>query len=207
MDIWVLVIIGITIIIGALIFYETKKSNYQRDKSEREFWDRESQANSTRRKDISYLNYIEIPLDTLPLSSCEDEEITEYQNTIKTMASKKVLNLSGKSNTDIKMEYGVANLPILSEYDNNYTTTINTLTRWGSRLFELNLNEDAITVLEFGISIGSDISRNYYMLADYYRKNNQPEEIDRLITIAEGITSIMGKSIVTKLNEIRSYCE
>ena len=76
MDIWVLVIIGITIIIGALIFYETKKANYQKDKSEREFWDRESQANSTRRKDISYLNYIEIPLDKLPLSSCEDEEIT-----------------------------------------------------------------------------------------------------------------------------------
>ena len=207
MDIWVLVIIGITAILGALIFYESKKSSYQHDKSEREFWDRESQANATRRKDISYLNYIEIPLDKLPLSPCDDEEITEYQNTIKSLASAKILNLSGMTNTDIKLEYGVANLTILSEYDNNYTTTINTLTRWGARLFELNMDEDAVTVLEYAISIGSDISRNYYMLADYYRKNNRPEEIDRLITSAESISSIMGKSIVTKLNEIRSYCE
>lgn len=207
MDIWVLVIIGITVVLGALIFYESKKSSYQRDKSEREFWDRESQANATRRKDISYLNYIEIPVDKLPLSSCDDEEITEYQNTIKGLASAKILNLSGMTNTDIKLEYGVANLTILSEYDNNYTTTINTLTRWGARLFELNMNEDAVTVLEYAISIGSDISRNYYMLADYYRKNNRPEEIDRLITSAESISSIMGNSIITKLNEIRSYCE
>ena len=31
-----------------------------------------------------------------------------------------ILNLSGKTNTDLKMEYGPANLPFLTECDNNF---------------------------------------------------------------------------------------
>lgn len=206
-DIWVLVIIGITVILGALIFYENKKSSLYRERKEQQFWDRESKANSTRRKDITYLNYIEIPLSELPLSPCDDEEITEYQNIIQNMSTKKLLNLNGKTNTDLKLEYGVANLSILSEYDNNYTTTINTLTRWGKRLFDIGQDENAVTVLEYNLSIGSDISHNYYMLADYYRKTGKPEEIDRLISLAENTNTLMSQAIITKLKEIRGYCE
>ena len=194
------------LVIGALIFYKCKKATHESKNDNQLFWDRENRANSTRKQDISTLDYITIPLDRLPLSPNEDEEVTEYQQTIKDLSTKQILNLSGKTNTDLKLEYGVANLTILSEYDNNYTTLINTLARWGARLIKLEQIMDAITVLEYGIEVNTDISRNFYMLAEHYVSTNQPDKIDALLQKAEGISSIMKPSIIKKLTEYRNSC-
>lgn len=201
------IIVLCTIIIGFVIFYERKKSDRNQSEVSRKFWEREEQSNFTRKKDISYLNYISIPLDKLPMAPNNDDEITEYQQSIAHLSQCKILNLTGCSNTDLKLEYGVANLTVLTEYDNNYSTLVNTLARWGHRLFQLNMESEAVAVLEYGISIGTDVSRNFYMLADYYRQKGNSAEIDRLIAQADKITSIMKPSILKKLNEIRSYCD
>jgi hypothetical protein len=134
------------------------------------------------------------------MSPSKDDEVSEYQQIITNLSTKHILNLSDKTNTDLKLEYGVANLTILSDYDNNYTTLINTLARWGARLFQLEENTDAITVLEYGIEIGTDISRNFILLAEYYSSMGRIDEIDRLIEKADNINSIMKPSIIKKLN-------
>ena len=41
---------------------------------------------------------------------------------IEALKEKKILNLSGFTNTDLKLEYGVGNLTELTDYDNNYVT-------------------------------------------------------------------------------------
>ena len=200
------VIVLCTIVIGLLIMYESKKSSRKNAEAKSRFWSREHEANSTRKKDISNLDYISIDLERLPMSPSADEEVLEYQQTIQSLSSKLILNLSGKSNTDLKLEYGVANLTVLSEYDNNYTTLINTLARWGARLFQLGNTDDAITVLEYGIEIGTDISRNFYLLAEHYAGMNRVDEIERLIQKADNITSIMKPSIIRKLTEYKDSC-
>lgn len=200
------VIVLCTIVICVLIFYENQKFKHKNDEAKRRFWSKEQEANSTRKKDISNLDYIPIDLARLPMSPATDEEVLEYQQTIQSLSSKLILNLSGKSNTDLKLEYGVANLTVLSEYDNNYTTLINTLARWGSRLFQLGNTEDAVTVLEYGIELGTDISRNFYLLAEHYAKMNRTDEIDRLLQKAENITSLMKPSIIRKLTEYKDSC-
>lgn len=201
------IIVLCTIIIGFVIFYERKKSDRNQSEGSRKFWEREEKSNFTRKKDISFLNYITIPLDKLPMISVDDDEITEYQECITNLSQCKILNLTGYSNTDLKLEYGVANLTILTEYDNNYNTLINVIAKWGHRLFQLNMESDAVRVLEYGISIDTDVSRNYYLLADYYRQKGEISEIDRLIDKADKITTLMKPSIMKKLNEIRSYCD
>lgn len=206
MENWGPIIFLSTVIIGFVIFYERKKSDHKNAESKRRFWEREEKANFVRKKDISNLNYIIIPIDTLPLNE-KDEELCEYQNTIRHLADRKILNLTGLSNTDLKMEYGVANLPILTEYDDNYTTLVNTIAKWGARFFALNMTSKAITVLEYGISIGSDVSRNYYLLADYYCKMSRPDEIDRLINCADKLDTLMKPSLIKKLQEIRQKCQ
>ena len=200
------VIVLCTLVIGLLIMYESKKSRHKTDEKNSRFWAREREANTTRKKDISNLDYIFIPTDRLPMSPNADEEVTEYQQTLQSLSTKLILNLSGKTNTDLKLEYGVANLTALSEYDNNYTTLVNTLARWGARLFQLGNTSDAITVLEYGIEVGSDISRNFYLLAEHYAKMNRPDEIERLLQKAENITSMMKPSIIKKLNEYKDSC-
>lgn len=199
------VIFFCTVIIGLLVMYEVRKSNSAKQASKDDFWSREARANTVRRKDISYLNYIEIPYDKLPFKETEDDELLEYHNTINKLKDKKILNLSEYSNTDLKEKYGVANLTVLSEYDDNFARLVNTLTKWGARLIDMDCPEDATTVLEYSICIGSDISRGYVLLADLYRKNNEVAKLDSLIEKANTLNSLMKPSLLNKLAEIRSY--
>lgn len=189
------------------IYYHRKKDDRRRERAKQQFWDREAEANTVRRKDLTFLNYLNIPLNSLPMSDTGDDEISEYQDTVRRLSGKRILNLNGLSNTDLKMEYGAANLPDLTEYDNNYITLVNILAKWGARLIELERYDDAVAVLEYGISIKSDVSRNFYLLADEYRRRNEPDKIDALTEAAGQLESIMKKPILQKLAEIRSYCE
>lgn len=206
MENWGPIIFFSTVIIGFVIFYERKKSDQINAESKRRFWEREEKSNFVRKKDISNLDYISIPVDRLPLNET-DEELCEYQNTILHLAERKILNLTGMTNTDLKMEYGVANLPLLTEYDDNYTTLVNTIAKWGARFFALNMTSQAITVLEYGITIKTDVSRNYLLLADYYCEMNRPDEVERLIKCAEQIDTLIKPSLIKKLNEIREKCQ
>ncbi len=200
-------ILGCLLILCFEIFYHRKKDDKQRAESKKKFWDKEREANSVRKKDITFLNYIEVPLDKLPFIETDDDELNEYQNCIRSLADKRILNLNGISNTDLKLEYGAANLTALGEYDNNYNTLTSIIAKWGARLIALDMRDNAITVLEYGISIGSDVSRGYYLLADEYRKMGRPDDIDRLIDEAEKLNSIMKKPILAKLNELRGYLD
>ena len=209
------VILFCTIIIGMLILYECKKHSRKSDSAKASFWAREARANTVRRKDISNLNYINIPDSVIPsdispdLCTCKcyiisDDEINEYRTTLLNLQARKILNLSGLTNTDLKEKYGVANLSALSEYDENYITLVNIIARCGARLIEIGNCSLAAVILEYGISIGTDVSRNYYMLAELYRKDNNITGINSLIESADKLDSIMKAPILSKLNEIKA---
>ena len=191
-----------TAIIGAFMIFGFKKSSRDNSQRKESFWDRERRANVSRRKDISSLNYISIPLNQLPFIDTDDDEILEYHKSINRLATMKILNLTGITNTELKEQYGVANLTELTDYDNNYTTLVNTIARWGARLIELEYIDEAVTILEYGLSVGTDVSRNYLLLADIYRTRGEYDRIDALITRATTLKSLMKNSILTKLNEI-----
>lgn len=192
-----------TAILGAFMIFGFKKSSRDNSQRKETFWDRERRANVSRRKDISSLNYISIPLNQLPFVDTDDDEILEYHRSINRLATMKILNLTGITNTELKERYGVANLTELTDYDNNYTTLVNTIARWGARLIELDYIDEAITILEYGLSVGTDVSRNYLLLADIYRTRGEYDRIDALIIRATALKSLMKNSILTKLNEIR----
>ena len=92
-----------------------------------EYLKKESDANFSRKKDISNLNYIVIPLDSLPIGAHPEVDFSQFEDVITDLSTKQILNLNGISNTDLKIMYGAANLNALSEFDNNYTTLITTL--------------------------------------------------------------------------------
>ena len=168
----------------------------------KEFWDREEQANSIRKQDISQLEYITIPLDVLPFKDTNDTKLSEYQDTVRSLSEYKILNLTGISNTDLKLQYGAANLEALSLADQRFTTLARTLASWGTYLYDMGDIAGATTVLEFGIDCRSDVSANYLTLARIY-KESCPERIDELKTIAEGLNSLTKNSILSGLDEIK----
>lgn len=182
--------------------YEFKKGSRRSRQIESSFWENERVANTTRKKDIEHLNYITIPLQILPFFENIDKELEIYQNTIRGLSSKKILNLTGLSNTELKKEYGAANLPALTEYDDNFSQLASTIAKWGSRLMELGYTNEAVTVLKFGIECGTDVTANYTLLAKYYKSCNNREALDELTASAEKLNSLTQKTIVSKLTAI-----
>ena len=113
-----------------------------------------------------------------------------------------IVNFSGITNTDLKLRYGAANLPLLTEYDQNYTTLARTLQQWAVLLHKANENSAAITVLEYAMETGTDIRGSFELLARLYIMTGTPEKIDTLKEKANAITTIMRGPILRILDNV-----
>jgi hypothetical protein len=166
------------------LHYEIRKDGKISKKSLDLFWLKEQDSNLARRKDISQLDYLNVTLEHLPMEEHEDDTINSYRDTVKKYSERKMINLSGKTNTELKFEYGVANFNLLSSYDNNYTAFVSMLQKWAGRLKEHGYTNDAQAVLEFSIfSCHTDVTNAYRMLNELYHNQNSTEKIDSLIEI------------------------
>ena len=61
--------LGLFIIFLSVAAYYRKRATAQQKKVTEDFWSREDQANQIRRKDISNLPYITIPLEKFPIGN------------------------------------------------------------------------------------------------------------------------------------------
>lgn len=192
------------------IFFAFALHNARRREQDidREFWDREQRANFTRKKPLDNLNFITIPDELLTMKpEITNEEIDSCLGELNDLSSSKIVNLTGYSNTDLKLEYGTANITILSEYDFHYTKLVTLLQKLAELLHESLEDELAVKVLEFAISTGTDVSKSYYLLAGLYQQMNTPEKIKPLIAQAQNINSILKDTIVDNLQAAyRSAC-
>lgn len=198
----------LTLIMIFILFltYKIKSSDRQIREASAMFWENESKANATRKQSLDSIALITIPLDQLPIMEHANDEILACQNEIQRLAGTKIAHLSDKSNTELKLAYGAANLEILTEYDQNYTELLRALYNWGYQLCEAGFNTEAISVLEFGISCGTDISKHYTLLAEIYKQENTPHKIEDLIPLAEQLDSLMKPAILRSLHHIIDSC-
>lgn len=200
-------IFGLFLIFVIWQTYERKKSERQATTQSNDFWSKESEANNVRRKSLDNEDYITISdnllIKNLLPNGPYDEELIELSDTLEGLIPKRILNLTGKTSTDLKTIYGVANLNEVTSYDDNYTLMATTIARYGSKLIELGLTKEATYVLEFGIDSLSDVSSNYKHLATLYMAQNQPEKIDYLIETAKKLDSLMKNSIIRNLESIK----
>lgn len=191
--------IGFAIIIYVFI----KKSKKELNAESANFWSREAEANAARRKPLDGLDYVRIPLEDFPLDLLNDNsDVAECVGIIKSLASLKVVNLTGFSNTDLKLEYGAANITVLSEYDQNYTLLARTLQRWADALAEAGYMDEAAKLMEFAVSTKTDVSRTYFLLADYYASRKEFARIDSLIQVAGELNSANREVILRRLQEM-----
>lgn len=186
----------ILIAIFAILRGRAQRSDQEKQDS---FWEKEQRANMTRKQDISHLDYIEIPLDTFPIGRFADSQLAGTESELERLSSRKILNLSGISNTDLKLQYGAANLTALSEYDANYTALARAVTAYGKRLAELGHTAEAVTVLEFGISCNTDVSANYTLLGSLYSENGQFDKIEQLADTVRSLNLLLKDSILRQL--------
>lgn len=172
---------------------------------DREFWDREQRANFTRKKPLDDLDYITIPEELLTMKpAIMSEELQSYLSDLNDLSSTKIVNLTGYTNTDLKLKYGTANITILSEYDIHYTNLVTLLQKLAELLHDSLEDELAVKVLEFAVSTGTDVSKSYYLLAELYQQMalseaDMSEKIAQLIAQAQNINTLMKDAIVAHL--------
>ena len=196
--------------------YVLRKSSKQADSQKESFWEREAKANNTRRKSLEHLDYITIPTEIFSLEELsanqetlaplmENYRVKESVELIRELSTRKIVNFTGLSNTDLKLEYGAPNIKLLMEYDQNYTLLARTLQTLAEELFKAGLIPEARAILEFAISTKTDVSQSYFLLADIYERDGEPEKINGLIQNAETLNTMMKNPIVRTLQESGPY--
>lgn len=164
--------------------------------------EREREANSVRKQPLTDLNYINVDLSKFPELNTEDEYLLERIKKLTALSDPdvKIVNLSAYTNTDLKLKYGVANITVLTEYDQNFTNLCRCLFEIGKRLHSANDIENALTFLEYGINCGTDLKSHYTLLADIYESQLQYGKIVDLIHSAKNINSALKDSLIRDLN-------
>ena len=174
----------------------------------------------------------------------EDERVNEYITELKGLKGKRILNCTGQTNTDLKLEYGAANITKLTEYDGNYTILVRTIARLAEKYLihsarfledvstaetpkdgqeqaftpktaglqsdqeqffkeqSSTLKADAQKLLEYGISIGTDVRLNYELLGQLYAENNDFAKIEGLKATAETLNSLSKEPILRMLDRL-----
>ncbi len=152
--------LAIFIVFCLILNYYIRKNDSAQQKVQDEFWEKEIRSNAVRKKDISKLDYITIPLDKIPVKLCTSTETELFE-----LAKKPMLNLTGISNTDLKLQYGTANLEILAEYDTNFLEFVALVPDYATELIEAGEKEAAQMLLEFAVSVNADSRKIDRLLA------------------------------------------
>ncbi|WP_026661306.1 hypothetical protein [Butyrivibrio sp. AC2005] len=184
-----------------------RRSNAKARKDEEDFWNKELKANSTRRKSLDSLNYITIPVERLPFGVVQNNDEIDYcEKNIMRLTDQKIVNFTGITNTDLKLEYGAPNITLLTTYDQNYTTLVTMLQKWAKELSDAGFYEEAVSILEFSISTKSDVTASYKLLCDLYKNKLSlsdteiKKKIENILPIAESLNSLSRDNIVNILN-------
>lgn len=195
-----LIIIASFMIFCVVFFIRLSHVKAMEAKADQEYWDRENRANFTRKKPLDNLNYITIPQNLIDMRPAGmTGEVGAILSELADLSASKIVNFTGYSNTDLKLEYGTANITILSEYDVHYTNLVTLLQKLAEKLHESGEDALAIQTLEFAVSTGTDVSKSYYLLADLYNESGAAEKIPSLIQSAEQINSLSKDNIIRRL--------
>lgn len=183
--------------------YELHKRRNIEAKADNDFWQKEAEANNTRRKSLDTLDYIEIPFDQLPIDTLStDPVVSDCLNTLRELSLSPIVNLTGISNTDLKLQYGAPNIELLSQYDQRYTVLARTLQSWANALYEKGYANEARQILEFAMKTRTDVSASYKLLSAIYQEIGRADLIKDLIPIAESLNSPLKSHILQNLNEL-----
>jgi hypothetical protein len=199
------VLFTIFIIFVLWLQFETRKISKKSKKSNEIFWQKEVGSNLIRRKDIGDLDYITILLDQLPMQDHEDQTINSYRDTIRKLSNKKILNLTGSTNTELKYQYGAANINLLSEYDNNYTVLVSILHKWAERLYAQDFINDSMAILQFAVACHTDVTKSYLLLAEIYKTMDTSEKINELIDVIPLSKMLHKERLITELKKIMIF--
>ena len=114
----------------------------------------------------------------------------------------KILNLVGKTNTDLKEAYGPQNLPELQACGDRFDQLETALLHLGQSRISAEDYPSALRFLEYAAGIRSDISTVYTALGDCYAALGQPRKIKNLISTVPSANLMLENKVLDHLNKL-----
>lgn len=183
-----------------------RRTSRKFEEKENDFWEKEREANNVRKKSLDSLEYVHIPYDLLPFGTAdENPTLAAAEDELMALKDEKIVNFTGITNTDLKLEYGTANITALTQFDQNYTALVVSLQKWGEALYNAGRFEDACQVLEFAVKTRTDISSTYRLLIDMYKTKlgfNEAtikSKLEGLLPIAKNLNALSRNQILNML--------
>lgn len=189
------------IIICITVSHAVSRNKKLENASNDDFWEREQQGNFVRKQSTDDLTRI-VLRDDLPFENDCDEELLPIMNKLNQLKDKEIINLTGITNTELKLKYGLPNLEYLTECDGHFTNLSVYLNQWGEYLIAHNRIDDAVKVLEFAVECRVDISNIYINLANIYIERGETNKVNNLIHISEKLNSLTGSLVPGKLSKL-----
>lgn len=170
----------------------------RRIQRENEFWDREEDAEHVPPVDLATLSYIHMPPNGFPLVA-QGEEAEAMEAELLELSQKPLLNLSGMTNTDLKMTYGTANFEKMQEIGEDFDRLEILIVDYSKLLMEQGKFKEATEALEFGIEIKTDISSNFTLLGECYEMLKMTDQLKTLIETAENSKLLLKTKVLDSL--------
>lgn len=204
-----LAILASVLIFALVVTIGVKRSDNEMENANNDFWEKEYKSNFVRKKSLDDLNYITIPSSFLEFDyDLENDRVNDAFESIKNLSECKIVNFSGITNTDLKLQYGTANITVLSEYDYNYTCMVRSLQTLAESLYnranDASTNTDpsqdinysnSIAILEFAVDTGTDMSSTYKLLGDIYFNMQSVNKLNELLNKSHSLNGLMKSSI------------
>ena len=128
--------------------------------------------------------------------------VKDCHETLRELSQNPIVNLTGISNTDLKLKYGAPNIELLSQYDQRYTVLARTLQAWAAALYGDGYVSESRAVLEFAVKTRTDVSSTYKLLSSIYQEMGQTDKIKELIPVAQNLNSPLKNNIVKALQDL-----
>jgi len=167
-----------------------------------DYWERDARSNRIPAVDLASVTYLIVPADAIPYGVIADEDVASIEQSLQEISGHKLLNLNGMDNAAIKETYGTANFETMLAFADEFDQFQMLLVDYAKALIEHDCIPQAIQVLEYGVSIGSDISSNYTLLGDCYVTAHTPEKIHELKEKLQQLHLLLEPSICSYLDSL-----
>lgn len=204
-------IIFVLFLFFIFIFQHNLRKNDRKEKSARnQFWDYEKNSFFARKSPINNNDFIKPNSEALPKLDYEafkalgNTQMFEIQEKCFSYADMPMLDLSNMLNSEIRHKYGVANFELIESYENNYTNYIKNLYKLGKFYYENGMNKEAISTLEEGINVNTEIGDHIILLATIYSEMQKMQEFNIVYNKASKMKSLTKNKTLQQLDFLKN---
>ena len=158
------------------VFIASGKHAKKKEEMKQRFLATEEAANSVRKKDIDPALFYTADLSALPaIPEGDPHQVQRCAKRVMIRFEKPLTNV------ELKMQYGLAQMDFIAEYEENFNAYLKALTNWATEAPDT----DALKILQLAISLGSEYRDTYKTAADIYSRQGDKYGLDALLAHAE----------------------